>query len=1402
MRILRKTPLAMLACLGCLVSASPALAATHPKVGEFGGFTNPNGIAVDEATGDVYVADLGTNTVSKFDASGNPIESWGTKGVLDGSATPAGAFAFPTSEPGNPAAIAVDNSKSPSDPSAGDLYVMDAGHDVIDKFNAEGEVLTPITGPFSGVPLGLGVDPAGSLHVADTFPRPSVDVFNDSVVNSFVTNRRETVLNADLEITNEVSRYGFAAGGPTRDDYTLFSCGCIESSGPNGEELGAIDSASPAVAVAVDATTGHIYVDAQSSIEEWDTGVMNGGGTTQSGSFVSSFGSAELLSEPVGQGGIAVNGATGSIYVSNPAEHKVYVFATTVPAAAAGTPTGVTGTEATLHATVNPHGAEVTSCRFEYGTRPSNELTEPIANLDHSVPCEQTPTAIGAGTEPVAVSTRLTGLAPGSLYRFRLVAGNANGSAPSGGLFPTSAPAFGIKGFEVAFLNRDGTPDTQAGSHPYKILVNFEFNTQIIRRAATDLRYISMPVFNVKDVMVDLPPGLFGDTDATAKKCTLEQLSSGGLGDECPAGSEVGTLTAEVNVGFHAPEIQLKSVSSRLLSMVPPPGVPFQLVAHILVPNAFINIGLPAGGDSRLRATSLGVPVTAPIFRSLATVYGVPPVGATKPLITLPTACNGPLTSTVTVDSYQEPGRVNSDGSPDLSDSRWKDAESVTRNSAGAPGGMTGCAKLLFPPSITAAPDTTDASSSSGLTVGVHVSQKAALNPEGLAESTVRALTVTLPEGVAINPAGADGLEACSEGLAGFTGFTEFNPGVEPGDKTATFTSDLPETLVPPQPLQPGVNFCPDGSKIGTVKVKTPLLPNPLEGSVYLAAQNANPFGSLIAMYLIAQDPLSGTIIKQTGEVSLTPTGQIVTTFKNLPEDPFEDAELHFFGGERAPLTTPSHCGTYTTQASFTPWSGTAPVTSTSSFNIEHGPNESPCPGASLPFTPSLDALMMNTKAGEFSPLSTTFSREDGQQDLQAIQLKMPPGLSGLLSGVKLCGEAEANAGTCGPESEIGETIVSVGVGASPFSVKGGKVYITGPYKGAPFGLSIVNPAKAGPFDLGKVVVRAKIEVDPITTALTITTDNEGPYKIPQYIKGIPLQIKHVNVTITRPGFTFNPTNCSSLAVTGTISSTEGASVPVSDHFEVTNCAKLKFTPKFSASTSGRTSKANGASLSVKLTYPKAPFGSQANIAKVKVDLPKQLPSRLTTLQKACTAAQFKANPAGCPAASIVGYAKAITPLIPVPLEGPAYFVSNGGEAFPNLIVVLQGYGVTVDLVGDTFISKKGITSSTFKTVPDAPVGSFELTLPQRRFSALTANGNLCSATRTVITHKRVTRRVHGRVVHVRRTARRTVVQPLLMPTSFTAQNGAVLKQTTKIAVTGCPKKVGKHGKGKAKKKG
>ncbi len=370
-----------------------------------------------------------------------------------------------------------------------------------------------------------------------------------------------------------------------------------------------------------------------------------------------------------------------------------------------------------------------------------------------------------------------------------------------------------------------------------------------------------------------------------------------------------------------------------------------------------------------------------------------------------------------------------------------------------------------------------------------------------------------------------------------------------------------------------------------------------------------------------------------------------------------------------------------------------------------------------------------------------------------------------------LCGEPQAAQGTCPEASQIGEVTAGVGPGPEPLFIKGGKVFLTGPYDGAPFGLSIAVSEKAGPFDLGTgpcdcEVVRATVKVDPHTAQLTVSNS-----ALPTIKDGIPFQVKTINVTINRPEFVFNPTNCEPMSVTGTLSSTQGMSAPVARHFQVTNCAALAFKPTFKVSTSGRTSRKEGASLTVKLTYPNTPQGTEANLARVKVELPKQLPSRLKTLQKACVAATFEANPANCPATSVVGHAKAITPIIPVPLEGPAYFVSHGGEAFPSLIVVLQGYGVTVDLVGTTFISKHGITSSTFKTVPDVPVGSFELTLPEGPYSALAAPGNLCKGT-------------------------------LKMPTEFFAQNGAVIHQSTTIKAAGCPKKRAAHRTRRTRRKG
>jgi hypothetical protein len=689
---------------------------------------------------------------------------------------------------------------------------------------------------------------------------------------------------------------------------------------------------------------------------------------------------------------------------------------------------------------------------------------------------------------------------------------------------------------------------------------------------------------------------------------------------------------------------------------------------------------------------------------------------------------------------------------------------------------------LPFGASIDVEPDEHSASTPMGLAVKVHVPQEASTNPAGLAAADVKDTTVTMPEGVTLNSAGAGGLQACSEAEIGYL------PGESAPPGSLRFTPGLPAPKEAPQ--EP---FCPDASKIGTVRITTPILSYPFEGAVYVATQNENPFGSLVAMYLVAEEKESGVLLKLAGETSLDPrTGQITATFTDTPQAPFEDLELHFFGGERAPLATPPLCkGTlpgepgYVTTASFTPWSGNTAVAATSEFKITSGPHGEPCHNPEL-FAPSLTAGSTNIQAGGFTPFTMTMSRPDGNQQLQGIQLHMPPGLLGMLSSVTPCEEVQANAGACGEASKIGETTVSVGVGGTPYTVTGGGVYITGPYHGAPYGVAIEEPAKAGPYDLENtkahhpacdcLVVRAKIEVNPLTSALTVTANSGGEEDaIPTILEGIPLEIKHVNVTINRSDFTFNPTDCNKLSLTGSLSSAEGASSSLAVPFQVTNCAALAFKPTFVASTAAHNTRTEGASLKTTVTYPSTPQGTEANIAKVKVSLPAKLPARLSTLQKACTEQTFAANPANCPAAARVGEAKTSTPVLPNPLSGPAYFVSHGGAKYPELVIVLQGDNVTIDLHGETAISKSGVLTSTFNAVPDAPFSSFELNLPEGAYSALTANGaNLCKAS------------------------------SLTMPTELTAQDGAVIKQSTKVKITGCPKKkkVVKHKAKKGKRKG
>jgi hypothetical protein len=867
-----------------------------------------------------------------------------------------------------------------------------------------------------------------------------------------------------------------------------------------------------------------------------------------------------------------------------------------------------------------------------------------------------------------------------------------------------------------------------------------------------------------KEVVDDFPPGFAGDLVDTPT-CPVAVFQR----EECPIETQIGVQTTTTLAHEGIPTVY----TSAVYNLTPDPGdvakIGFRDVGetHIQgdvtvspdeyrLQTRFENIIEVDGAE--LDSTSLtvwGVP-TASIhnpwrWNPNAGLHGEYDVSSTNPLVPYlsnPTSCtSGPVHATIFARSWKEP-------EAEPSEAGMTEAQMPF-------GPFEDCDRLRLPATFVAQPTTQEAYAPTGLNteLGVHQTYD---NAEGLSSANLNGAVVTLPEGMTVNPSAGAGLGSCME--------AEY---------------EYEQKTVEPSPGQ----GCPADSKLGSVKIQAPALKEEASGSVYTATPYDNQFDSLLALYVVARIPNRGVVVASAGKVTANPvTGQLTTVFEDLPQLPFTTFTLSF-QSEPSPLVSPPACGSFTATAELTSWSNLSQVLTDTSppFAITRGSAGSACPtGGVPPFHPQVVSYPIHGNAGIYSPFYLRISREDGEQEITGFASRLPPGLTANLTGVPFCSEAdialartltgaqEEAEPSCPAASEIGHTEVGAGVGKI-LAYTHGKIYMAGPFEGAPFSIVAITSAKVGPFDLGTVVVHLPLQIDPVTAAVSIPT---GPAdQIPHIIDGIVIHVRDIRVYIERPDFMLNPTNCDPMSFSATVIGSgasfadpaDGVPVTVADPFQVADCASLAFTPGFHASTSGRTSKADGASLTATLTYPSAPQGTQANIAKVKVELPKRLPTRLTTLQKACAEIIFDADPAGCPAGSVVGMARAITPIIPVPLTGPAYFVSHGGAKFPELIIVLQGYGVTLALHGETFISKKGVTTSTFASVPDAPVGSFELELLQGPHSALAANGDLCKG-------------------------------KLAMPTTFTAQNGAVIHQSTTIKVTGCPKKKIKHRSKKAGK--
>lgn len=887
-------------------------------------------------------------------------------------------------------------------------------------------------------------------------------------------------------------------------------------------------------------------------------------------------------------------------------------------------------------------------------------------------------------------------------------------------------PEFGFRqgpeGLSFAIEEQDGSPALRAGRHPYQLRADLGFTEEA-----------GEPTQDVRDLRLQLPSGLIGNPSVVTR-CTVAQFDTprsspyeaSHSGESCPDKSQVGTITLSTGLPGGAGR------TFGLFNLVPPAGVAAELGAAPFGRTiAWSGVVRSDQGEYGLDLEAQDVPQDLAIDGVEIDIWGTPwdashdgergdclketdpsfpwakcPVGPPKtnrplPFLTLPASCQGPLAYRAQVDSWQEPGRWVGDGATTPAQEK--------------------CGELHFQTSSFSGPTSNRSSTATGFDFDLSVDQEGLTNPEGgITGPEAQKAVVSLPEGFTINPSMGAGLGVCTPG--------QFQ------DETATSA--------------PG-QACPNDSKIGDLTFQSPLVIEEatgfeqiVKGAIYLAQPFHNPFDALVGVYLVARAP-NGIFVKVAGRLLPDPaTGRITALFEGLPQLPYTNLKIHLREGQRAPLATPAACGGYVTDVELTPWqdeAAIAPVVEHQDFefHVTQGVGGGPCPGAGpAPFSPGADNGSQNSQAGAYSPFFLHLTRSDTEAEITRYSAVLPPGLLGRIAGIPYCPEADVEAArhetgtaeeehpSCPAASEIGHTLAGYGLGGVLAYAPGG-LYLTGPYHGAPLSITAIDSALVGPFDLGTIIVRSAIEVNPLTTQVSI--DSEASDPIPHIIDGIPIHIRDIRVHIDRPEFTVNPTSCEPMRTTSTLTGSSppftdpfGQGATVSDPFQVSGCSSLGFRPKLSLKLLGGTEVNKNPRL--RATVLMRP--GDANFKSAAVALPHAEFLAQEHIRTVCAKRLFDAH--DCPEGSIYGSARAFTPLLSEPMEGPVYLVSGMGHRLPDLVVPLAGPGgIEVDL--DAKIDQvRGGMRATFENLPDAPASKFVLTLFGGRRGLLVNSADVC----------------------------------------------------------------------------